>query len=101
LSPDPVERAMAFEVSEVDNITVIAGGTVAAKRPQDFKKLRRSSSLFLNTEVSLSICRHPIFEVFFLDSHAPDNLVSDIRKNQPISMIMLVSRLRHSIKAGN
>ena len=39
----PVDAAMAGEDSEVDSSTVIAGGTVSAKRPQPFRKVRRSS----------------------------------------------------------
>lgn len=39
----PVDAAMAGEDSDVDSSTVMAGGTVRAKRPQPFRKVRRSS----------------------------------------------------------
>jgi hypothetical protein len=46
---------MAFEVREVASITVMVGGTVAANRPQDFRKLRLSFSLLLIECSELSI----------------------------------------------
>ena len=42
--PFAPERAMASDVSEVDNNNVIAGGVTAANLPADFRKLRRSST---------------------------------------------------------
>jgi hypothetical protein len=42
--PRPPELAIAVDVSEVDNSTVMAGGVTAANLPQVFKNSRRSSS---------------------------------------------------------
>jgi hypothetical protein len=54
-----VDLAIAGELSDVDSRTVIAGGTAKTKRPHDFKKSRRSSSLdsgrFAGLPMALSI----------------------------------------------